>query len=356
MYKCAAFLILLFPKESRFMLSNLLKLRRKLYDKNILKVIRIPEPVISVGNISVGGSGKTSMVYFLAKWLEEKGKKTAILSRGYGKLKDGCVGTKNNFFDDEAFIIKGLAHTQRFTAPNRAKLALELSQTNEFDAFILDDGMQYLALKKDINILMMSSLNPFGKWHFFPFGGLREPVEFIKYSDIIILSYSNLVSYASIKETESILNAYMDSRIPILRSIHKPKGLLKVDFQDDRNEYTFREETFKAVSEKKVLAFCGIGEPISFKLLLSKYKIGKLCKFITFRDHHQYSSSDFKMIEKIADENDIEIILTTEKDLQRFVNYPWRFPCFALKVELEIISNLESLINLLENLFQKKSG
>jgi tetraacyldisaccharide 4'-kinase len=301
------------------------KTRRTLYAKGFLKSHKLDAKVISVGNITVGGTGKTPLVAYIAKVLAEKGEKVCILTRGYGRenaherllVSDGEKILANvKMSGDEPFesaekllgISSVLADKNRTSAGNWAIKNLGIT------AFILDDGFQHIQLQRDLNIVCIDATNPFGNGKLLPTGILREPLESLKRADAIVITRANLIpdSKFQIPNFRLQITDYTDAPIFISRNI--TKKIAKIE-------------------NRKCLAFCGLGNPENFFSQLRQDKINAVATKI-FRDHHVYSQQDANKIENIAKMNNAEILLTTAKDAVKLRDLKFELPLEVVESEL----------------------
>jgi tetraacyldisaccharide 4'-kinase len=307
------------------------RVRTSLYTLGLLRIERLPLPVISVGNITVGGTGKTPLVMALAKGLKERGITTAILSRGYRGMKgSGPVVTDGRTIllspeesGDEPFlmasVLKGipvLIGKERF---ENGKLALERFPVR---GFLLDDGFQHLSLHRDLNIVLIDSQVGFSDGHLLPRGILREPLSHLKRADLFLLTKAE--DPETCKPLKSILHGICPSS-PIFHSHYEPAGLICPDG---------KVEPFHLFQGKKTIALSGIANPAYFSMLLRKCGM-KVVGEMVFPDHHRYTASDLISIKETVKEADW--IVTTEKDmvkLKSLILDP--LPLLALRIEMKI--------------------
>ena len=282
-----------------FIYGSLAFLRRFLYEKNILKKRQLPKKVISVGNLSVGGSGKTPLTIEIAQYLKSKGLNPVILSRGYKrKSKEPilfCDENKNwKACGDEPFLMvkKGL---KVVVGKDRYKSGLEYLKKYPVDVFILDDGFQHFQLHRDLNILVIDATKPFWEDRLLPAGNLREPKSFYKFADCFVVNRFNQV-----KEKEEFLS--------ILKTYNKPFFITQESFQhliDTQGNY----KELSYLKGKSVIVFSGLGNNKQFFVALeelSKEYGFFIERFISLPDHYDYE--DFKV--------DMDkTYLTTEKDI-----------------------------------------
>ncbi len=279
---------------------------------DLMRQKRLHARVISVGNLTVGGTGKTPAVISLAKEAKRRGYYPVILTRGYrGKAKGPCLVSKGNgpligpdMAGDEAFLMaQRLEDIPVIKSPDRYRggcLAIRTFQHSDRIVFILDDGYQHLRLHRDLDILLIDGSNPFGNRRLLPAGRLREPLREIKRADIIVITRSAVPSEELVKEIR-IYNGYAPIFCSqhVISAIHRASG---------------RAIRFEDISGKRAIAFCGIGNPESFRKGIKEVGID-LRDFIVFRDHHTLTVQDLKRIRRSAEIARAEWIITTEKDI-----------------------------------------
>ena len=317
--------------------------RNRLYDKKIFTVVKLPCPVISVGNIAVGGTGKTPCVIMLARMLQSHGFKPAILSRGYGGSSTKSVNIvadgKNILLDsktagDEPFLMaQSLRSIPIIVGPQRIKTGKEAITRFGANVLICDDAMQHRQIFRDINLVLLDSQDPFGNGHVLPRGKLREPIAGLKRASAFLLTRTDETPKADNinKKLSQIGN------IPIFTSIHKLKDVIKGDYSD--------EWPITKLSGKKVCAFCGIAKPGSFK----KSLLAAGCHILsldTFPDHHNYSRAELEIIKSKFYNNKADLIITTQKDGMRLQNFAeFLSIIYMMRIEMEITPSQESFDN-----------
>ncbi|MFZ3064230.1 MAG: tetraacyldisaccharide 4'-kinase [Nitrospirota bacterium] len=288
----------------------ILKIRSFLYIAGLLKKRLLNAKVISVGNLTVGGTGKTPMVIAIAEILMKNNKKTAILSRGYksqgeGKLKivSDCNEIKLNTVSagDEPYLMaEKLKGVSVLICPDRYESGRYAIENLGADTIILDDGFQNFATKKDIDILLIDAMNPFGSGYLLPRGILREPLSAIKRANIIIITKADyLENISDIIETVRFYNPHA----PIFKAIYKPSELVNIA--------TVRRENINILKNRSVTIFSGIANPLSFSYLIKNAGADIVEEFI-FNDHHFYTKNEIDKIKLSGKKTDI--IITTEKD------------------------------------------
>jgi tetraacyldisaccharide 4'-kinase len=316
--KGLVYLLVRLPSKSLSLFYFLIiKLRNLLYQTGIMKSSKLPAYVISVGNITVGGTGKTPFVIYLSEKLS-KNSKVGILSRGYGNQRNLAA-------DDEAFPLPD--NVVRVIAQNRITGGAELIEKYATKTIILDDGFQHLRLKRDVNFVTIDATNPFGNGWVLPGGILREPLSSLNRADIFVITHSDLVTRDQLSLLESELNRYNKK---VIKTIHKPQHLVKINQAQKTIELS-------EIRNKNAWGFCGIGNPYQFRKTLEL-----LCNttgFSIFPDHYYYSENDLIRIFQNAKNAEARFIITTEKDAVRLhgMKTPDDIPLYYLKINIEII-------------------
>lgn len=307
--------LILLPLSSLF--GAAAKTRRMLYAKGFLKSNKLNAKVISVGNITVGGTGKTPLVGFIAGILAEQGEKVCVLTRGYGRENAGerlVVSDGENILanvkmsGDEPFELaeKLLGISAVLADKNRTAAGNWAIENLGITAFILDDGFQHIQLKRDLNIVCIDATNPFGNGKLLPAGILREPLESLKRAGAVVITRANLIENGEwrMENLRSAIEKYTDSPIFISRN----KTILN-----------------SQLSILNSMAFCGLGNPENFFSQLRQDNFS-LAATKTFRDHHVYSQPDITEIEFIAKANKAEVLLTTAKDAVKLRDLKFTLP------------------------------
>ncbi|MGB2928479.1 MAG: tetraacyldisaccharide 4'-kinase [Desulfobacterales bacterium] len=322
--------------------GGIVKLRETLYKKGLLQSKRLPCPVISIGNITVGGSGKTPMTIYIAEFIQHLGYGVAIISRGYkgeaekigGVVCDGriiCMGPDKA--GDEPFMIaRRLKTVPVIVGQNRFKAGILAIQEFKPDVLLLDDAFQHLKLNRDIDLVLLDSKKPFGNTYLFPRGTLRETVSALLRGDAVILTRSDVGKPAALDQIKSVV-----PRKPIFHSFHTPyiykivtgNSLESPDRLNISSKYDF--DIFKS---KRVFAFSGIASNDDFRRTIKSFKC-KLENFSGFPDHHTYSNRELDEIVKSAMDLSVEFIFTTEKDYVR-IAHKIKWPIHLIIIGIEI--------------------
>jgi len=294
---------------------------------------RLPRTVISVGNLTVGGTGKTPAVIALAQEAKKRGHQPCVLTRGYkGKAAGPCVISRGDGpllgvgeTGDEAFLMaKTLKDIPVIKGDDRYEagmFALDASIPNP-TLYILDDGFQHWMLDRDMDILLIDRTNPFGNRKLLPSGILREPLTEMGRADIIVITKTPLNAPGIEDDLIHEIKEY-NSKAPLFVSSHLPVGLKTASGHD---------LALEMISGKTVFGFCGIGNPDSFKETLAAIQ-AQVRGFVAFRDHHPYSPRDMRRIYDMAHECAADWIVTTEKDIMRLADFPRRDDLVSLKIE-----------------------
>lgn len=261
---------------------------------------RVPPFVISIGNLTTGGCGKTEMALKLANLLKDR--KVCILSRGYkGRYENKAIIVKPDMkpedVGDEPLMLSRRIDVPIIVGKKRVKNAMFAYKNLGIDTVILDDGFQHWHIFRNLDILLINGNNPFGNYHLLPYGILREPLSSIKRADIIVITK---------RKEPSLIGEIrkFNKTSPIFEGCYKPENLV----DNNGNIYPL-----SYLSKKRVLAISGIQDPKTFEQILEE--LGCDVSFLRFPDHHSYSFSD---IEKIKDKaKGFDLIVSTLKDKER---------------------------------------
>ena len=324
------------------------RIRIFLYEKGVFQRKRAGCYVVSIGNLTVGGTGKTPFTIYLAEKWREKGYKIGIVSRGYkGSYKgpvvlvsDGeSILEKVSSVGDEPYLMaERLKGIPIVVSADRFKGCQRLIERFRVDIILLDDGFQHLRLHRDLNLLLVDATNPFGNGCLLPRGSLREPVSEVRRADLVIFTRSENGSDA----TEWISEIERFGR-PCLRSRFQPTGLIELHTGSHRPATDLRD--------RPVFALCGIGNPDSFLHLLSALG-AEIKDQLIFGDHYAYQESDWMRIKEMAEAAAVKWIVTTEKDAVKIKDFlPADFEVWVLRVEVAFWEEAEKWESLL---FQKK--
>jgi tetraacyldisaccharide 4'-kinase len=302
-----------------------------LYTSGLLRPKRLPCRVISVGNITVGGTGKTPLVMALARGLMERGIPVAILSRGYKRKRTSktLVSDGNSILlspeesGDEPFLMAGsLKGIPILVGKDRFVNGRTALQQFGVHALLLDDGYQHLQLYRDLNILLIDSNIGFGDNHLLPRGLLREPLSYLRRADLFLLTKVEHLEECRLLE-EKLREIHPFS--PIFHSHYEPLGLI-----GPKGE----QEGLRSLRGKRALVISGIADPSYFSSLLKKCGM-EIVKEAVFPDHHLYTEEDLASLEKQS--SGVDWFMTTEKDMVKMLKLNiGRLPIRALRIGIRI--------------------
>ncbi len=310
-------------------------IRNLLYALGILRPLDLGRCVISVGNITWGGVGKTPFVIFLVEHLCARGKKPAILTRGYMK--------KNLGVSDEAVMMRQyVPDVPVGVGPNRWQTSQKILATHRIDAFILDDGFQHRKIRRDLDIVLIDSTNPFGNGALIPRGILRESLSALKRAHIIILTKSD-VNPSFVQNLEDKVRQ-INTACVIGQAVHAPQALGEL--------FSGRQEPLANLRGKKVVSFCSIGDPQSFQVSLQK--IGAVVeKNFVFYDHYLYCANDIQTLVAQAKDLGVEDFVTTAKDAVKILQFKELLGtrrCWVLKIEVDLTQGKEKVFERIDHL------
>lgn len=313
--------------------------RNRRYDVGALPCVRLEVPVLSVGNLTVGGTGKTPTVEWHARWFERRGRRVAIVSRGYRSGAQGC--------NDEALELEQrLPDVPHIQNPDRVAGAREAIERHGCQVLILDDGFQHRRLARDLDLVLLDALEPFGYGHVLPRGLLREPPEGLRRAHGVLLTRRDLVSAEQREEIREQVRQLAPQAL-WLEAEHRPQRLLAA-FGMDRDGLgragaagaAYLPENPVWLRGRAVAAFCGIGNPTAFRCTLERCG----CHVVAWRafpDHHAYTASDLAELARWADAAPAEAVLCTHKDLVKLpCTALGRQPLAALVIGMEIVAGL----------------
>lgn len=300
--------------------------RNLAFDRGWKIVHRAGVPVVSVGNLTLGGTGKTPMVEWLARWFRAHQVRVAILSRGYGQTEG---------LNDEGRVLEeNLPDVPHLQGTDRAELARIAVEELESQALILDDGFQHRRLGRDLDVVLLDALDPFGGGRLFPRGLLREPVQSLRRAGVVVLSRADLISVEERKAIRTRAERSAGQPIRWLEARHAPLDVLDAGG---------RSYPLAPTLDVPVAAFCGIGNPEGFRKTLEQ--IGtSLVGFQAFPDHHPYHARGLADLAAWATTLGAELVLTTQKDLVKLRTQTLGpLPLRALRIGLDLMEGASVL-------------
>ncbi len=297
------------------------------YATGIFTTKKLPCPVISVGNITVGGTGKTPVAVFIAGLLSARGKKAAILSRGYGGSAKGPAVVSDGekilldpaeAGDEPRLMAERLKGVPVVVGADRFKAGLFAVERFAPDAIILDDGFQHIALHRDVNILLVDSQDGFGNGRLLPAGVLREPASSAGRADMVMVKGKGITPLPAL--------AVDNKKTPAFNFTYEPQCL--VELKNDK------KNPLDLIRGKNVVAVSGIAMPESFAATLRRLD-ARITKNLIYPDHHDYTEKDLQDIASACPPDGI--VVTTEKDGVKLKRFAARgFPLYALSVVVSL--------------------
>jgi len=326
--------------------GGLVKLRSAAYQKGIIKSKKLPCKVISIGNITVGGTGKTPMTIYMAELVQRLGYDVVVISRGYkGELEKigGIVSNGKKVLmgpekaGDEPFMLAArLKNISVIVGKNRFEAGMQAVKKFNPDVIVLDDAFQHLKLKRDIDLVLLDSNSPFGNLNLLPRGILREPVSVLLRADALIMTRSGRASETEMKKSLTGLKEFTRSK-PVFKTSHAPYAYIvkkgkHIPFESISTSSFLYD--FNFLKDRRVFAFAGIARNDDFIHTVKSFKCD-IADFLGFEDHHQYSKDDLEKILRLAEKENVEFLITTEKDYAR-IAHRVKWPVDLLVAGVEI--------------------
>jgi tetraacyldisaccharide 4'-kinase len=302
------------------------RLRNWSYDRGWKASIAAAVPVISVGNLTVGGTGKTPCVEYIARLLCRLGRRVCILSRGYGAEQGR---------NDEARVLEdNLPDVPHLQGPDRAELARIAAEELDSEVLVLDDGFQHRRLRRDLDLVLIDATCPWGHGHLLPRGLLREPRSSLRRADLAILTRCDLVAAEQVAALHAEVRR-LAPRLDVIETTHEPSEWINAS----------REiRTPEDLQGASAAGFCGLGNPEGFRRGLQSLGL-KLDAWRTFPDHHPYTKEDVESLRSWARELPAgTVVCTTQKDLVKIrLDRLADKELWALKIQLRVRSGAETL-------------
>lgn len=297
------------------------RVRAGLYSQGIFRSRRLGGVVISVGNLTVGGTGKTPMVLWLAEKLAAEGQQPAILTRGYGGK--GQIDDRGLPFSDEVALLRERLDGRAQLGVGKDRYASgHTLEKHGVRWFILDDGFQHLALQRDVDIVLLDSTNPFGDRALLPAGRLREPRTALARAGIVVLTRTQRAP-----ALETIVRRYTVA--PIFYAWAELEAILRAPAR----MIELPEADWKST---KFFAFAGIGNPAAFLDDLRRREFSIVGQR-SFRDHHRYTQADVEALDHSGVEAGADALLCTEKDVFNLRDtVPTRLPIYACRIRMAV--------------------
>ena len=317
-------------------------------------VHRPERPVISIGNITVGGTGKTPMTAKLAHLLIARGLKVAILTRGYkgaiafdDERREDAVAELSAASDEAQVLRRRCPQARVYVSPNRAQSA-EAAVAEGADCLLLDDGFQHRRLARDFDIVLIDATRPFGHKRLLPGGLLREPLSNLSRAGLVILTRSDEVPEATRTDISRTIQRASDAR-PLIYAVQRINGFLDIKG---------RTVAHADPAAMQAIIFAGIGNFESFRRCVERLGIKTLAAY-EFPDHHHYTTDEISGLADTASAMDANALLTTEKDAVKLVGR-WsyeRCPLWALNLEVEFLGEGDRILaEMVDQALRRKAG
>lgn len=304
--------------------------RNRRFDNGHTEIHRVGVPVISVGNITMGGTGKTPVVEWIARWFRERGVRVCIVSRGYGAEE----GSRN---DEALELEQKLPDVPHVQNPNRVEAAQMAIEEFETQLIVLDDAFQHRRIHRDLNIVLLDALEPFGFEHVFPRGTLREPLAGLSRADVVCLTRADMLAPEQRQQIRRRVEQ-IRPHAPWVEFAHAPRALLTWRGEDQPLDW---------LRGKNVAAFCGIGNPAGFRHTLETCGY-RIAGWREFPDHHNYTRNDIDSVvewaSKLQTQEAIEAIVCTHKDLVKIQSARiGPLPLLAVAIGINVLAGRDSL-------------
>jgi tetraacyldisaccharide 4'-kinase len=313
--------------------GGVVRLRNLAYDTGLFPSRRVEAPVISVGNLTVGGTGKTPFVAWLAEWLQREGRRPAIVSRGYH-----ARGESNDEARQLAQQLKDVPQIQQGYRVASAKQAV-----SEFhaDVIVMDDGMQHRRLARDLNIVLIDGLSPFGYGRLLPRGLLREPVRSLRRADVVLCTRADLIT----PEARDAIRTQVNRLAP-------QASYCEVAFRPHRLlDSAGNVAALETLRGQRIAAFCGVGNPAGFRELLAAQGI-EPALWRSFPDHHHYTASELLDVSRAAAAAGATMLVCTHKDLVKLCDFHCELPLAAITLSTEFRSGQATIENRLKGVLR----
>jgi len=303
-------------------------LRNASFDRGLRKIHHLSRPVISVGNLTTGGTGKTPMVIYLAKQLLNANRHPAILLRGYHQNQAGQ--------SDEAIVLRqalGSAVTVEAN-PDRVEASKKVLAANpQVDVFLLDDGFQHRRVHREVNLVLVDAVSPFGFDHLLPRGLLREPLAALCRADAVIITRADQIAPQALNALNQTIQQ-VTGKLPIAHAAHTWASLLDAGANS---------HAITLLADQKVAGICGLGNPAAFRQSLNQFS-KEVTAFYSFDDHYHYKAAELhELIDKAASQG-AQAVVTSEKDFVKWPQESWALPVYRVVLEISFLDGQEALL------------
>jgi tetraacyldisaccharide 4'-kinase len=293
--------------------------RNARYDSGRAEIERIEVPVVSVGNLTLGGTGKTPAIAWLATWFTSHGVRIGLVSRGYG--------AKPGQLNDEALeLARQLPDVAHVLDPDRVRGSRQIVRAHGCQMLLLDDAFQHRRIARDLDLVLVDALEPYGFGHVFPRGTLREPLSGWRRADVVMLTRSELAGEAERATIRERVRQYAPTAVWV-EVTYAPVCL------ESANGERLGLDSLRG---QRIAAFCGIGNPLGFRRALEGCGF-EVAAIREFPDHFPYSGADVEALSRWSDGLDVAAVLCTGKDLVKITTrWPGRAPLWAVSSRLQI--------------------
>jgi tetraacyldisaccharide 4'-kinase len=324
--------MLLFPFEGAY--SVILGFWNWGYCRKVFPIHSVGAKVISIGNLTWGGTGKTPLVEYLARRFKGDGKRVAVLSRGYGSSQDRLKA------DEVQWLTHRLEGISIFSDPDRVHSAHQ-AQQQKIEVLILDDGFQHRRLARRLDIIIIDATDPFGNGHLIPVGKLREPLKSLRRANWIILTKTDLVNDGELSRIKEKIRQFVPE-VAVSETFYRPICLRGVSLaQDDKID-------LGSLKDQNIGIAAAIGNPGAFKKTVEKLG-ARVTQTYFKRDHSRYSAADFQKMEEIQKKNSLFCWVTTSKDAIKMRGVR-TVPIYELEIELVFKEGEKELWQAIESL------
>ncbi len=337
------YILVFFLYPFTFLWDGLYRLRRFLYLVGFFNSRSFKVPIISVGNITFGGTGKTPFIIWLSEYIRGQGKRVMILSRGYkSKFETSSgliagssrfIGEASDFGDEPVLLARRLKNVPIAVGKKRADNLAHYFEKEMPDVVLLDDGHQHLNLRRDANLLLFDATMSMERYKVAPLGYLREGMSSLGDADVIVIGHSDVAGIEQVTTLKKAIKEYVRDDVIWAEVGHRPKGLFNRNY--DR---VFDKEKMNGVH---AIAIAGIATPEHFFSLLEKLGVVLIGKY-PLPDHHTYTQKEFREYQAVAKHHSA-IVVTTEKDMVKMRKFVEDEETLFLQIDVEFFSGEEQV-------------
>ena len=330
-----------------FLWETIYRIRRFCYNYNIFSQNKFEVPIISVGNLTFGGTGKTPFTLWLSQHFDRCGKKVMVLARGHkGRLEHGrgilragrLEHNPLDYGDETLALIRRCQNAAIVVGKKRSENLEHYFDGEQPDVVILDDGHQHLKLQRNLNIVLFDLLMPLASYRVAPMGYMREGFSALYDADIIILGKTNQVNHQKVQKLKNMLRPHVKKTALFAEIYHKPTALI--------NCVTSKRFPCSTLAKRKVVCVAGIASPKAFFLTIETLK-AQILETLSFPDHHHFETAEVKKILELAQKHDA-IVVTTEKDMVKLRRIVSDEKIHYLEIEVDFLNGKDKLIELVD--------